>query len=50
MNKNRLKAEEFILTYIEKIAPGGENKNLYIELFEKMSDSAAEREISVLIW
>lgn len=39
MSKNRKATEEFILTYIEKIAPGGENKNLYIELFEKMSDS-----------
>ncbi len=35
---NRKAAQDFILTYIEKIIPGEENKNLYLTLFENMSD------------
>jgi len=35
---NRKKAEEFILKYIDMIAPGGDNKKLYTDLFKSMSD------------
>ena len=36
---NRLAATAFILKYIDKIAPGGENKKIYEDLFSKMSDT-----------
>jgi len=35
---NRKGAEELILKYIDKIAPGGENKKLYADLFKSMSN------------
>lgn len=35
---NRKKAEEYILTMINKIAPGGENKAIYEKLFKGMDD------------
>lgn len=35
---NRAKTEQFITTYIDKIAPGGENKKLYLDMFSAMSD------------
>jgi len=35
---NRTKTEEFILKYVDKIAPGGANKTLYSDLFKSMSD------------
>jgi len=34
---NRKGAEELILKYIDKIAPGGENKKLYEDLFKSMN-------------
>ena len=37
---NRKKAEAFILEYMDKILPGGENKALYEEMFKGMSDRA----------
>lgn len=37
---NRQAAEAFILTYIDKLAPGGENKKIYQDLFASMSDLA----------
>ncbi len=36
---NRKAATAFILKYIDKIAPGGENKKIYEELFKEMSDT-----------
>jgi len=39
MTPNRKKTQEYILTYIDKIAPGGKNKELYVNLFKSMSDS-----------
>lgn len=36
---NRKEATELILNYVEKILPGGGNKEIYEELFAKMSDS-----------
>ena len=38
MNDKRKKVEEYILTYVDKIAPGGYNRGLYINLFKNMSD------------
>lgn len=35
---NRKEAQDFILLYIDKLVPGGENKQLYQNLFESMSD------------
>jgi hypothetical protein len=35
---NRKKAEEYILTYIDKILPDGVNKQLYLDKFKSMSD------------
>lgn len=38
MNPKRKQAESFILTYIDKIAAGGQNRKLYEDLFASMSD------------
>lgn len=38
MNDKRKKVQDHILKYIDKIAPGGYNRNLYEELFKNMSD------------
>lgn len=38
MSKQRKKAESFIIEYIDKIAPGGDNKKMYMEFFGNMSD------------
>jgi len=35
---DRKKAEAMIISYIDKIAPGGENKELYVKLFKGMSN------------
>lgn len=35
---NRKEAEKYILTYIEKICPGGENTKIYVDLFANMDD------------
>ena len=35
---DRKKTENFIIKYIDKIAPGGKNKKLYQDLFASMSD------------
>lgn len=37
--KNRKKTEDYIIKYIDKIAPGGDNKKLYIDMFKTMTDS-----------
>lgn len=39
---NRKGAEELILKYIDKIAPGGENKKLYEDLFKSMNNKQFE--------
>jgi len=36
--KNRKKVEDFILKYVDKIAPGSNNKQLYKDMFKEMSD------------
>lgn len=38
MTPKRKKAQEFILKYVDKIAPGGINKKLYTDLFDSMTD------------
>ena len=38
MNDKRKKVQDHILTYVDKIAPGGYNRGLYEELFKNMSD------------
>lgn len=38
MNAKRKKAQDTILKYVNKIAPGGYNQKLYEDLFKKMSD------------
>jgi hypothetical protein len=43
MNAKRKAAEETILKYIDKIAPGGKNKEIYENLFKNMSDSDFDR-------
>ena len=35
---NRKQAQEFIINYIDRLMPGGENKALYEKLFSTMSD------------
>lgn len=42
MAKNRLGAVQFILKYIEKIAPNSGNKKIYEEFFARMSDKEFE--------
>lgn len=42
MSGNRKKAEEFILTYIDKILPGSENTQIYRDLFASMDDAQFE--------
>src|ERR1035437_5741333 len=39
---NRLAAEKYIKTYIEKISPGPENVKIYTDLFKSMSDKQFE--------
>lgn len=39
----RKEAEEFILTYIEEIAPGGQNRKIYEDKFKSMSDEDFEQ-------
>lgn len=36
--KNRSKTQEFIINTIDEIMPGSDNKKIYQDLFEKMSD------------
>ena len=38
MANNRIKAQDFIIKYISKIAPGPENKKIYTDLFAGMTD------------
>jgi len=38
MTPTRKKTEQYILKYIDKIAIGGQNKELYVNLFKSMSD------------
>jgi hypothetical protein len=35
---NRKKAQDFIIKYIDEIAPGGQNKAIYVDLFKEMND------------
>lgn len=42
MPGNRKKAQDFILEYIDKILPGGGNKELYEEFFSTLDDKAFE--------
>jgi len=39
----RKETEEFILKYIDKIASGGDNKQLYIDLFKSMNNNQFEK-------
>lgn len=48
MAKNRKAVEEFILNYIEKMAPGGENRKLYITKFSKMNNEEFDQFMSGL--
>lgn len=38
MNPKRKAAQDYIIKYVDKIAQGGQNKELYINLFKSMSD------------
>lgn len=38
MPKQRKQAEDLILKFIDKIAPGGDNKELYVKMFASMND------------
>lgn len=42
MNQNREEAQAFILEWINKIAPSGENGQIYIDLFKGMDDKEFE--------
>lgn len=48
MPGNRLAAQTEILTVIEEICPGGENKKLYEDLFATMNDEAFDQFIADL--
>lgn len=48
MAKNRRAAEDYIVNYIDKLAPGGENKQLYIDKFSKMNNEEFDLFISGL--
>ena len=39
----RQDAEAIILEYIDKIAPGGQNKQLYVDLFKSMNNNAFDK-------
>ena len=41
----RKKTEEFILRYIDKIDPSGENRKIYLSKFKNMSDEEFEEMI-----
>lgn len=38
MPKQRKQAEDLIIKFIDKIAPGGDNKELYVKMFASMND------------
>lgn len=42
MAENREKAQAFILEYIDKIAPGGQNKSMYEQFFKTLTDKQFE--------
>jgi hypothetical protein len=42
MPGKRKEAQQYILDHIEKLAPGGENKQLYADKFSKMDDAQFE--------
>lgn len=48
MAKNRQKAQELCLEYIDRIMPGGENRQIYEQLFESMDDDQFEQFIDKL--
>ena len=48
MAGNRAKAEDMILRYIEKIAPGGQNLNVYKKFFASMDNEAFDRYMNEL--
>lgn len=43
MNPKRLEAQNFILTYIDKMLPGSQNNQFYQTLFETMDDVSFEQ-------
>lgn len=43
MNEKRKKAQDFIITYIDKVLPGSINKQLYEDMFSAMSDEEFDR-------
>jgi hypothetical protein len=43
MTPNRQIAQNFIIEQIGKLAPGGKNKQIYVELFDEMSDEAFDK-------
>jgi hypothetical protein len=45
---NRIKAQNHIITYIDKLSPGSNNKDIYIKLFDSMSDDDFDKFISDL--
>ncbi len=48
MSGNREKTQEFILDYIEKIAPGGANKKIYLDYFSTLDDDGFDEFIQKL--
>lgn len=48
MSGSRSKAEAFIIKYIDKIAPGGQNKAIYEKLFSAMNDKQFDEFINDL--
>lgn len=48
MAKNRAAAEQFILNYIDKLAPGGENRKLYETKFSSMNTEQFDQFINGL--
>ena len=40
---NRKKAQDFILSYIEKLIPGSENTKIYQDLFARLDDAAFDQ-------
>ena len=48
MAKNRKAAQDFILKYVEKLLPGGQNAKMYEDYFAGMSDKEFDTWISRL--
>lgn len=41
--RNRKAAEQYLIDFVEKLCPGGENKKLYQDAFAKMSDAEFDK-------